>query len=106
MKMDGPPLFRAAVRTMSRMVAETLATHGPIDLFLFHQANRRVLDAVMKRHPVKSHMTIQKWGNPSSASLAMTLADAVQSGRVKPGDRIALCAFGGGITWGVAVIDW
>ena len=106
MKMDGPPLFRAAVRTMTRMVEETLATHGPIDLFLFHQANLRVLDAVMKRHPVKSHMTIQKWGNPSSASLAMTLSDAVQCGQVQAGDRIALCAFGGGITWGAAVIDW
>jgi len=106
MKMDGPPLFRAAVRTMSRIVATTLATHAPIDLFLFHQANCRVLDAVMKRYPVHSHLTIQKWGNPSSASLAMTLADAVQCGRVKPGDRIALCAFGGGLTWGTAVIDW
>jgi len=106
MKMDGPPLFRAAVRTMSQLVAETIATHAPIDLFLFHQANRRVLDAVMKRHPVKSHLTIQKLGNPSSASLAMTLADAVECGRVKAGDRIALCAFGGGVTWGAAVMDW
>jgi len=106
MKMEGPPLLRAAVRTLSRIVAETLAAHAPIDLFLFHQANRRALDAVTKRYPVKSHMTIQKWGNPSSASLAMTLADAVQCGEVKPGNRIALCAFGGGITWGVAVIDW
>ncbi len=107
MKMNGRGLFRAAVQTMDQALSDMPV--GEVDLFIFHQANLRILEAVCKRRgipPWKCHTTIHKFGNTSSASLPMALDDAVRNGKIASGNRIALCAFGGGITWGTALLDW
>ncbi len=113
MKMEGTKLFRLAVKKMEEAVAHLLKENATaleeIDLFIFHQANLRILEAVLKRLKIpqkKHHAPIRKFGNTSSSSLPIALDDAIRSGRLKRGDRLALCAFGGGFTWGSALIDW
>ena len=113
MKMEGTRLFRLAVSKMGEVVTSLLKENKialeEIDLFLFHQANLRILETVLKKQAIpveKTHTVIQKYGNTSSASLAIALHDAVTAGRIKQGDRLALFAFGGGFTWGYALIDW
>jgi 3-oxoacyl-[acyl-carrier-protein] synthase-3 len=113
MVMDGTKLFRLAVKKMEATLLELLKENGAsieqIDLFLFHQANLRILEAVLKRLKIpalKHHSTIGKFGNSSSSSLPIALDDAIQSGKIKPRDKVALCTFGGGFTWAAALIDW
>lgn len=113
MQMKGTRLFRLAVQKMdealSCLLKENATSVEKIDLFIFHQANLRILEAVLKKHRIpaeKHHTTIRKFGNSSSSSLPIALDDAVRSGRLKSGARVALCAFGGGFTWGAALIDW
>jgi 3-oxoacyl-[acyl-carrier-protein] synthase-3 len=106
MQMDGPPLFRIAARKMEAALSPLIGQQTESDLFLFHQANLRLLETVVKKcHVGNTHLTIQKWGNTSSASLPMALDDARRSGKLTGINRLVLCAFGGGITWGTAVID-
>lgn len=113
MKMEGTRLFRLAVKKMDEAVLALLKENSislaEIDLFIFHQANLRILEAVIKKRGIpkeKHHTTIGKFGNTSSASLPMALDDAVGCGRIKPGDKVALFAFGGGFTSGAALIVW
>lgn len=113
MKMEGTRLFRLAVKKMDTAVFALLKENAialeEIDLFIFHQANLRILEAVIKKQKIpqeKHHTTIWKYGNTSSASLPMALDDAVACGRIKQGDKIALFAFGGGFTYGSALIEW
>jgi len=111
MKMDGKALFREAVKKINRAM-ESISVEiplGKIDLFLFHQANLRIIEAVLQRWKIpagRSHMTIQKVGNTSSSSLPIVLHDSVRTGKLKRGDCVALLAFGGGVTWGWSLIDW
>ncbi|MBI3359249.1 MAG: beta-ketoacyl-ACP synthase 3, partial [Nitrospirae bacterium] len=102
MKMEGTRLFRLAVKKMDEAVSGLLKENAislkEIDLFVFHQANLRILEAVVKKQGIpkaKHHTTIWKYGNTSSASLSIALDDAVACGRIKPRDKIALFAFGG-----------
>jgi len=107
MRMDGPSLFRKATYRTLQIIAALLAENPQINWALLHQANLRMLNQIFKKNPnLKSHLTIQKWGNTSSASLPMALDDAVRLRQIKPGDCVALCAVGGGMTWGAAVVDW
>ncbi len=113
MKMEGTRLFRLAVKKMDEAVSALLEENDialkEIDLFIFHQANLRILEAVIKKRGIpkeKHHTTIWKFGNTSSASLPIALDDAVVSGRIKRGDKIALFAFGGGFTYGSALVVW
>jgi 3-oxoacyl-[acyl-carrier-protein] synthase-3 len=113
MKMEGTRLFRLAVKKMDEEVSFLLKENSisleEIDLFVFHQANLRILEAVIKKQGIpkeKHHTTIWKYGNTSSASLPIALDDAVACGRIKRGDRVALFAFGGGFTYGSALIVW
>lgn len=113
MKMEGTRLFRLAVKKMDEAVSGLLKENAialkEIDLFIFHQANLRILEAVIKKRGIpqeKHHTTIWKYGNTSSSSLPIALDDAVSSGRIKSGDKIALFAFGGGFTYGSALIIW
>jgi 3-oxoacyl-[acyl-carrier-protein] synthase-3 len=113
MIMDGTKLFRLAVKKMETTLLDLLQENGTstdeIDLFLFHQANLRILEAVLKRLKIpalKHYSTIGKFGNSSSSSLPIALDDATHTGKVKPGSKLALCTFGGGFTWAAALIDW
>ncbi len=84
-------------------------TLGEVDWFIPHQANLRMLQAVAKRLNVpfeKFYMTVHKYGNISSASVSIALDEAVRTGAIKKGQLVLLTAFGGGLTWGSALIRW
>jgi 3-oxoacyl-[acyl-carrier-protein] synthase-3 len=109
MKMDGKALFRMAVKKMEEAFLSLIKESSEIDLFIFHQANLRILEALFKKQnigPGKTHITIPKYGNTSSSSLPIALDEAIREGRLKRGNQLALCAFGGGLTWGTALLDW
>jgi 3-oxoacyl-[acyl-carrier-protein] synthase-3 len=113
MKMEGKALFRMAVRKMESALTglseEYALPLSDIDFFIFHQANLRILEALLKRKKIplnKTEITIPKFGNTSSSSLPVALDSAVRQGRLKRGDKLILCAFGGGMTWGIALLDW
>jgi 3-oxoacyl-[acyl-carrier-protein] synthase-3 len=74
-----------------------------------HQANRRIIDAVgdrLKATPEQLFVNLHKYGNTSAASVAIALDEAVRSGKIQKGDLILIVAFGAGLTWGAAVIEW
>jgi len=114
-KMNGAEVFKVAVKTMANAAIEAMNALGvhsadEVSLVIPHQANIRIINAVAKRMGVnlsegKVYLNIERYGNMSAASTAVALAEAVQSGRVKKGDRLVLVAFGSGITWGAMVIE-
>jgi 3-oxoacyl-[acyl-carrier-protein] synthase III len=110
-RMKGGSLFKAAVQRLIEVTHEVLNAEGlrpgDIDHFVFHQANGRLLSAVAKRLTIPRErivMTLEGFGNTSSASLPMALDHLLRSGRVRPGDLIFLGAFGGGLNWGGALV--
>jgi len=111
--MKGKELFKVAVRSMDESMRQALGDSGmaasELDLLIPHQANLRIIEAVRERLDFPSEkvvINIQRYGNTSSASIPISLDEAVRGGRVKPGDRIGFVAFGGGVTWGAAVMTW
>jgi 3-oxoacyl-[acyl-carrier-protein] synthase-3 len=113
LRMDGRETFKAAVQAMCGAATEALA-RCEIDItrikcVIPHQANRRIIDAVSERlgaTPEQMFVNLHKYGNTSAASVAIALDEAVRSGRVLHGDLILVIAFGAGLTWGAAVIEW
>ena len=111
-KMDGPAVFKFATRVMSRSLQEVIFQAGltpdDIDLFIPHQANARIIELAAKllRQPLeKFYVNIHKYGNTSAASIPLALVEAIEEGRVKPGDKIAMAAFGAGLSWAAAVVQ-
>jgi 3-oxoacyl-[acyl-carrier-protein] synthase-3 len=113
LRMEGKETFKNAVQAMQTAAEEALR-RCEIDItrikcIIPHQANRRIIDAVGERlgaRPDQLFVNLHKYGNTSAASVAIALDEAVQSGRVQPGDLILLMVFGAGLTWGAAVIEW
>ena len=112
-RMNGPEVYRHAVARMAEASLEALARAGmtlaDIDLFVFHQANVRITRALGERlglDPARVVDCIENLGNSSAATLPLALATAERDGRLQPGSRVLLGAFGGGFTWGGAVIEW
>lgn len=112
-KMNGVELFKHAVKIMAEAALEATRPLGlkaeDIKLVIPHQANIRILNAVAKRMGLsedKIYLNIERYGNMSAASSAVALAEAVEEGRIKKGDKILLDAFGGGLSWGGIVIEW
>lgn len=112
-RMDGPEVFRHAVTRMSEVTLEAVARAGlttdDIDLFIFHQANARITRALAERlelDPGRVVDCIEMIGNASSATLPVGLAAALADGRLRPGARIVLAAFGAGFVWGGGVLEW
>jgi 3-oxoacyl-[acyl-carrier-protein] synthase III len=112
-QMDGSAVFKLAVPAMADAAKEALATAGlsldDVDLFVPHQANLRIIEAVAKRLGLdrsKVFIDIDRFGNTSAASIPIALCDAVAQGRVRQGDTLVFAAFGGGMTWGAAVVEW
>jgi 3-oxoacyl-[acyl-carrier-protein] synthase-3 len=98
---------------MADAAKEALALAGlrleDVDLFVPHQANARIIEAVAKRLGLdrsKVFIDIDRFGNTSAASIPIALCDAVAQGRVRQGDTLVFAAFGGGMTWGAAVVEW
>jgi 3-oxoacyl-[acyl-carrier-protein] synthase III len=111
--MDGPEVYRHAVARMSESTLAAVERAGleldDIDLFVYHQANARITKALGERlglAPEKVVDCIENLGNSSAATLPLAMAVAEQDGRLKPGARVLLGAFGGGFTWGGGVIEW
>ena len=113
LRMDGKETFKNAVQAMCSAANEVLA-RCEIDItkikcVIPHQANRRIIDAVGERlgaTPEQLFINLHKYGNTSAASVAIALDEAVRSGRVNRGDLILIMAFGAGLTWGAAIIEW
>lgn len=112
-KMRGNELFKVAVRSMEEISRKALEEAGmspnDIDLFVPHQANARISDAVRERLGVpveKVYGNIDRIGNTSSASIPIALDELASSGRIKPGTNVLLVSFGAGVTWGAAFIKW
>lgn len=112
-RMKGNEVFKVAVRTLGRIVEETLAKNqlekSDIDWLIPHQANMRIIQATARKlgMPMKQVIqTIQDHGNTSAASVPMALDVAVRDGRIQRGDTLLLEAFGGGFTWGSALIKY
>jgi 3-oxoacyl-[acyl-carrier-protein] synthase-3 len=112
-KMLGSEVYKYATRQMGESALAALRTAGlsvdEVDQFVFHQANLRIINSVQKQFGIpdaKTFVNIEKYGNTSAASVPMALVEAIASGRVKPGDRILMVAFGAGYTAGGAVIEW
>lgn len=112
-KMDGRYVFKHAVTRLGEVTAEILERNhlqaSDVDLFLFHQANLRINEAVLKSldQPMsKTYNNIDKYGNCSSASIPMLLDECVRAGRLAPGKLVLMAAFGAGFTWGSALMRW
>ena len=111
--MSGNDVFKVAVKTLDAVVEETLAHHGldrhAIDWLIPHQANLRIITATAKRLDMPMErviVTVDRHGNTSAASVPLALDEAVRSGRVKRGELLLLEAFGGGFTWGSALLRY
>src|SRR2546430_501742 len=112
-KMKGHEVFKIAVRSMADISREVLSEAGlkaeDVDLFIPHQANQRITDAVSEMLKVDSsrvYSNIAMHGNTSSASIPIGLDECVEAGRVREGDVILMASFGGGVTWGAVVMRW
>ncbi|MBE0491674.1 MAG: ketoacyl-ACP synthase III [Sulfurospirillum sp.] len=110
-KMSGNEVFKVAVKTLTSDVVDILAknniTPDQIDHFVPHQANLRIIEAVRKKlnFPIEQTvLTVAKYGNTSAASIPMAINDAYEEGRIKYGDLMLLDTFGGGFTWGSALV--
>ncbi len=113
LKMKGNEVFRVAVKTLESMVDEVVASNdleqGEIDWLIPHQANIRIIRATAKRLRLPMErvvLTVAEHGNTSAASVPMALDVAVRDGRIKRGDLLLLEAFGGGFTWGSALVRY
>lgn len=110
-KMEGNDVFKVAVKSMESATADAIAKANvspeDIDLFVPHQANHRILEAVRKRlnfPEEKVFANLDKYGNTSGASIPLALDEAVRQGRVKEGNLVLFAAFGAGFTWGASVV--
>lgn len=112
-KMKGNETFKVAVRTLEEIARATLSTNGlrveDLDLYVPHQANMRILKAVIERLGLpleKVLLNLDRYGNTSAASIPIALDEAVREGRIKDGSLVMLGVFGAGLTWASAVIRW
>ncbi len=113
LRMDGREVFRRAVRAVAASIGRTLDRAGctPDDVALFvpHQANARIVDAVLARTGLateRTSSTIDRFGNTSAGSIPIALAEAADAGTVAEGDLVLLCGFGAGLTVGTALWRW
>lgn len=112
-KMKGHETFKVAVRNLEEIARETLAANHlrveDLDLYVPHQANFRILTAVMERLGLpeeKVMFNLDRYGNTSAASIPIALDEAVRAGRIRDGSLVMLGAFGAGLTWASAMIRW
>jgi 3-oxoacyl-[acyl-carrier-protein] synthase-3 len=112
-KMSGNATFKVAVKRMTAVCLEALEHNDlskeDVDLIVPHQANQRIIDAVVKKlgvSPEKVFINIHKYGNTSAASIPIAIDEAKRAGRIQPGCRMLIMVVGAGLTWGAAVIKW
>jgi 3-oxoacyl-[acyl-carrier-protein] synthase III len=112
-KMEGQDVFKAAVRNLASASRAALDANGltasQVDWVVAHQANYRIVQAVAQRCEIpmeRFYMNIHKYGNTSSASIPIALDEALEEGKIKPGQNILMSALGAGISWGSALVRW
>jgi len=112
-KMQGRDVFRFAVRvipTATRQVLERASLSlDDVSMFIPHQANGRIIESAvrdLKLPPEKVYNNLERYGNTSAASIPIALCEAVEEGRLKPGDVVVCVGFGAGLTWGAAAVRW
>ena len=113
MKMNGREVFKFATRVMvssaEAILDECGKTIDDVDVYVPHQANVRIIDHAVKKlgvDPEKTVINVQRYGNTSSGSIPLALADAADDGRLEPGKLVLLTGMGAGLTWGSALIEW
>jgi 3-oxoacyl-[acyl-carrier-protein] synthase-3 len=111
--MDGPAVFRFAVRVLEQVCNEALSANGltgkDLDWLVPHQANLRIIQSTAAKLGMPSERivtTVERQGNTSAASVPLALDTAVRDGRIRRGQHVLLEAVGGGMTWGAALIRW
>jgi len=111
--MNGKKVFKHAVTRMPQAIMEGMVanniTLANVDMMIPHQANLRINQMVAKMIGMpeeKTHNTIMKWGNTTAASIPMCMYDAIEVGKIKPGNLVCLVAFGAGLTWGSAFLRY
>lgn len=112
-RMQGHDTFKQAVARLAEVTRTACEAAGvaldAIDLFAYHQANARILQALGERlglDPARVLGSIERYGNTSAATIPIALAEAERNGRLEPGLRVLLAAFGGGLTWAATVVEW
>src|SRR5512135_2309011 len=112
-QMDGSEVFRFGTRVVDRATREVVEQAGltldDIELFVPHQANLRIIRAGARALGVdesRIFVNLDKYGNTSSASIPLALCEAVECGRVRPGDHLVLIGFGAGLAWAAAAVQW
>mgnify|MGYP004589928369 CR=1 FL=1 len=110
--MAGAEVMKFAVKTMEKAARKVVEgaglTFDDIDLVVPHQANKRIIDGALKRLGIgeeKVFINLEKYGNTSSASIPVALCEAIEQKRAKKGDKIVIVGFGGGLTWGAALLE-
>jgi 3-oxoacyl-[acyl-carrier-protein] synthase-3 len=112
-KMNGREVFKFATRVLVQSAEELLATCGvsidDVDLYIPHQANVRIIDHATRKLGIPSErvvVNVDRYGNTSSGSIPLALADAAADGRLRPGQLVLMTGMGAGLTWGSALIRW
>ncbi|MCD6282856.1 ketoacyl-ACP synthase III [bacterium] len=111
--MEGPEVFKRAVRTMEQTVRDVIAKENveplEVDWFLAHQANSRIIQSTQKRLQVPAervYINIQRYGNTTSASIPLCIDELNEEGKLKPGNKVVLFAFGAGLSWASCYLIW
>lgn len=111
--MDGQAVFKFAVKIIPQCVNKLCEDSGidknDIKYYVLHQANKRIIQTAAKRigeSEEKFPVNVDKYGNTSAASIPILLDEMNREGRIKSGDKVIMCGFGGGLSWGAALIEW
>ena len=113
LSMEGTKVFKFAVEAVPACIDAVLEKAGmtaeDVDFFVFHQANARIIDLAVRKYripPEKYYKNIENYGNTAAASVPLVLSELEEQGRIGPGSRMLVVAFGGGLTWGGAMIEF
>jgi 3-oxoacyl-[acyl-carrier-protein] synthase-3 len=113
LKMEGRPVFKWAIRLQAQTISEVIQAANvrleEIDLFIFHQANMRIIQSAVESlgiNPDKVFNNVDRYGNTSSASIPLALDEAHRQGRIQRGDLLLLSGFGAGLAWGTVLLRW
>jgi 3-oxoacyl-[acyl-carrier-protein] synthase III len=111
--MNGREVFKFAVRVMNTATLEAIEKAGltpeDIKFFIPHQANARIIEAARERlglPPERVGVNVDRYGNTSTASMAIVLQEALDEGKIQPGDHLLFVTFGAGLTWAASVLTW
>ena len=112
-KMNGREVFKFAARVLVESAEKVLENSGvsvdDVDVYVPHQANVRIIEHARKKLGIpeeKTVVNVDRYGNTSSGSIPLALADAEADGRLRPGELVLMTGMGAGLTWGSALIEW